>query len=319
MLAFSPQVARTLRASGRRIIVTGAGGWLGKASLEMLHEALGDDLGERVLAYASSARTETLRSGAPIAIRPLSELDHEPSREAYVLHYAYLGKEQVAKLGAGRFISINKEINDRVDRFAEGLKSGGLFFASSGAAHYCGGSEHDPDREPYGAAKVRDEARFLALSRPSVPMVCCRIFNMAGPFMNKLDDYALSCIIRDIQNGGPIRLRASRPVFRSFVHVRDVVDLAVSLMMRGSAPVEPFDTSGSEVVEVGQLALRAAQVLGRPGTPISRPALTGAAEDRYIGREQPFKKLLGELGIVPQSLDAQIEDTAEYLASLPIG
>lgn len=319
MLAFSPETARTLRSGGRRIIVTGAGGWLGKASLEMLHEALGVDFAERVDAYASSGRTETLRSGAQVVIRPLDELEREASRDAYVLHYAYLGKEQVAKLGAERFTAVNKQINDRVAAYAKRLDSGGLFFASSGAAHFFTGSEQDPDREPYGAAKVRDEARFLALSRPGMPVVCCRIFNMAGPFMNKLDDYALSCIIRDIQSGGPIRLRASRPVFRSFVHVRDVVDLAVSLMMRGAAPAEPFDTAGTGAIEVGELALRAARVLGRPETPVNRPALTDASEDRYIGREQPFNELLLQMGIVPQSLDAQIQDTAKYLASLPIG
>lgn len=319
MIAFSSETARALRVSGRRIVVTGAGGWLGKASLEMLHAALGDEFGERVIAYASSTRTETLRSGVQINIRALSTLDDDAPNGAYVLHYAYLGKEQVAKLGPERFIEVNKEINDRVLRFAQGIKSGGLFFASSGAAHFSVGSEQDPDREPYGAAKVRDEARFLALTAPHFPVVCCRIFNMAGPFINKLDDYALSCIIRDIQNGGPIRLRASRSVFRSFVHVRDIVDLAGSLMVNGGAPSEPFDTCGSEIVEVGELARRAAEVLGRPDTPVSRPALTDAAEDRYVGRNQPFKELLSNMGITPLSLDAQIRDTEEYLASLPVG
>lgn len=319
MLRFSPFVAEKFLANDRPIIVTGAGGWLGKASLEMLDMALCGEFGRRVSAYASAARTETLRSGKTIEIRPLRALADEDPKPAYILHYAYLGKEKVAQLGVERFLYENRQINDLVSGFAANVDSGGMFFASSGAAHYSLGSDQDADREPYGVAKIQDETRFLRLSSARFPVVCCRIFNMAGPFINKLDDYALSCIVRDIQSGGPIRLRASRPVLRSFVHVRDVIDLAAALMLTGAPPTAPFDTAGSEVIEIGDLARRAAQVMARPNTSIVRPSVTDLTEDRYVGKPEPFRSLLGRMGITPRPLDAQIRDTAEYIASLPLG
>lgn len=313
MIAFSPQVAERIRSTDHRIVVTGVGGWLGTATLEMLDAALQGELEARVGAYASSSRRMQLSSGRTIAVRPLDELVREEEVSTYILHYAYLGKEKVAQLGVEQFVATNVAINDLVERYCQRIPRGGLFFASSGAAHFASGSAEDSDREPYGAAKVRDEARFLRLAAPGFTVCACRIFNMAGPFINKLADYALSSILLDILNGGPIVIRANRRVLRSFVHVRDVVELAVQSLLQGDAPRDVFDTAGNEVVEVGELAERAARLLGAPEMRIERPPLVHLAEDRYVGDGATYQALMKKLGILPATLDVQILQTAEYL------
>lgn len=313
MLAFSPAVAERLRETDRQVVVTGAGGWLGKATLEMLDTALGDEFDRRVGALASYARPMQLRSGRTIAVAPLADLARRSAGAAYVLHYAYLGKEKVAELGVDRFVAVNRAINDFVGEYCANLRAGGVFFASSGAAHFAAGSPEDSTREPYGAAKVRDEARFLGLAGADFTVVASRIFNMAGPFINKLDDYALSSIVLDVLRGGPIRIRANRPVLRSFVHVRDVIDAAMSLLVNGDAPDRPFDAAGNEIVEIGDLAARIATLLGSENMRIERPAIVPGTQDLYAGDAAYFGGVLDRMGLQPLSLTAQIVDTAEYL------
>ena len=316
MLAFSERVSTRLRESGLRAVVTGAGGWLGRATLELLDRVFGAEVEKRVIAYASTAREMVLSSGRPIPIRPLSELPDATREPALVYHYAYLGKEKVAEYGVRDFLETNRRINDTVVDYCAALPSGGVFFASSGAAHFARGSDTDPDREPYGAAKVADERRFLSLATENRAAIVCRIFNMGGPYINKLDAYALSCILQDLLNERPVTLRASQPVYRSFVHVRDIIELVTWCLMEGDCPAVPFDTAGDEIIEVGELASRAASVLGRPDWQILRPDVDSSREDRYVGDGAVFKKLADKARLVLTPLDQQISDTAEYLQSL---
>ena len=48
--------AARLIASPWRIVVAGAGGWMGRAALEALHELLDDSFADRVLAFGSDRR-----------------------------------------------------------------------------------------------------------------------------------------------------------------------------------------------------------------------------------------------------------------------
>jgi nucleoside-diphosphate-sugar epimerase len=76
--------------------------------------------------------------------------------------------------------------------------------------------------------KLRDEAHFARLAaEKGIPLALIRVFNLAGPYINKVNTYALSSIILDVLRGGPVTLRASHPVIRSYVSIFDVIDLAL--------------------------------------------------------------------------------------------
>ena len=148
---------------------------------------------------------------------------------------------------------------------------------------------------------------------PGPRVVIPRLFNLAGPFLNKAD-YVLGSIIRDIDRGGPIRLRACGPVVRSYVHVGDLVDLAFTIMLRdGPAPRQAFDTAGEREIEVGELAELVASVLGEPGMEVLRPALDGTPADVYAGDPVVMNLLARAYEIDLKQLPRQIEDTARYM------
>ncbi len=76
-LALPPAIADSLRSSEARILVTGAGGWIGSATLELLAQALGPEgFRRRVRAFASRSRSLALRGGVSVELAGL-----EKSRE----------------------------------------------------------------------------------------------------------------------------------------------------------------------------------------------------------------------------------------------
>lgn len=319
-LAFASPVHHALMSSETAVAVTGAGGWLGRATLEMLEESLGrEGLRDRVAAYGSTRRTMQLRSGTVVRVEPLSELagnGHLGSTPHLLAHYAFLTREHVKEMPAADYLARNRAISDALATHAVRAPVAGIFVPSSGAVYRPDRSLADDLAEnPYGALKLADERRFLDLAaRPGGPgVVVFRLFNLSGPFLNKAERYVLGSILTDIARGGPVRLLADHPVVRSYVHVRDVVDLAFAAML-GVAPLPPgpVDTASDREVEIGELAQLALEVLGRPHLLVDRPPLTGPA-DRYVGDGTAFAELAAAVGVVPVPLRTQVADTAAYL------
>jgi UDP-glucuronate decarboxylase len=75
-------------------VITGAGGWIGLATLDLLHVALGDQFGKRVRAFGSSTRVLRLNDGTQVLQRPLGDLAWLPHEPTIVLHTAFLTKDR---------------------------------------------------------------------------------------------------------------------------------------------------------------------------------------------------------------------------------
>jgi nucleoside-diphosphate-sugar epimerase len=318
VLTFTPFVSSRLIDSDLEVIVTGGGGWIGQATLEMLDQAFGADFSARVHVFGTSGRRLPLRSGRLMYCRALRDLKDLPSRPCLLAHYAFLTKDRVAGLDLATFVEQNEVISRSVLKQANVRRIEGIFVPSSGAVYRPDRTiDDDLERNPYGVMKARDELAFLSLAEKfHTRVVICRVFNLAGPFVNKIKSYALSSILMDILGSQRIALRADRLVIRSYVHVRDLIDLAFALMLGDrSPPTLPFDTAGEIEIEVGDLAQRAASILGKPDMPIMRPPIGSEEPNKYVGDGKLFQRLLREFGVSPKNLNAQILDTAEYLAN----
>jgi UDP-glucuronate decarboxylase len=315
LLRLPVEVASRLDASDLEVVVTGGTGWMGRATLEMLESSFGPDLVARTHVFGSSARPLVLRSGSEIQIHALSALSDLRLGKHLVAHFAFATREFVQELGPGEYIRRNQGLTELVSDHLARSDAVGLFVPSSGAA-YAGG---DLDTNPYGALKRSDEERYLAMMHGTSDVtvgrvIVPRVFNLAGPFLNKPDRYALGSILTDIGNGGPVRLTAAHPVVRSYVHVADVVALAFAVLTGdGPVPGRPFDTAGAGEIEVGELASLATSLLGQDGMLVERPPLDGQGPDRYVGDPTEMDALVRAYGLTAASLREQIRDTARYL------
>lgn len=318
-LVFERAVAAALAARRETIVVLGGGGWLGLAAQEMLWHALGPAFADRVRVFGSRRRTLELRNGAVIVCGGPDDLAALPRGPALLLHFAFLTRDRVAGMAPEAYVAANRAISDTAFRLAEALPATGIFMPSSGAVY---GPQRRLDRDlarnPYGALKLEDEDRVRELgARIGARVVVPRVFNLSGPYINKVETYAIASIIHAVLQRAPVVLRADRPVIRSYVSVGDLISLCMAALFEpGPEPLVRFDTAGVEEIEVGGLAARVCAVLGRGELEIRRPPLVpGREPDRYVGDCAKITELTARHGMRLHPLEDQIRDTAADLAT----
>ena len=306
-------IVSALRGQGCRVAVIGATGWLGSAALAMLDRAfLDEDLDRRMLVFGSKARRLALPSGRQIACRELEALTKADLGGSLVLHFAYLTRDRAGLLSADDYIALNTSIQDSVIGAIMAHRPRGVFFASSGAVYQVAGATKPAvDRDLYGWMKAAHERQFEALT-DDVAVVNGRIFSVAGEFINKPDAYALGSILTALRDGGPIRLRSPREVWRSYAYVGDIINLALALLLRRQTELR-LDIAGGEPVEVGHLAALCAELTGHAGVAIERPPPSGEAADSMLGDASRYHDLLASAGLSPLPLAEQVCATASFL------
>lgn len=320
LLSFSPALAESVRTSSCIYIVTGASGWLGSATLEMLRQALGKDFGSRVIALGSRHAQINLPNGQTHPIKAMLEWKRPPGQPIIVFHYAFLTKDRVGGLSMQEYVARNEAISNAVQAWIGSGDVRGVVLPSSGAVYdHLHAKSRDPAAGLYGRLKFKDELDFTAACEASsTGLIVPRVFNLSGPYINKFDSYALASFIFQILSSRPITINARRPVLRSYYFIGDMIELCLRLLFKQTEPVtECFDVAGSETVELGELAHRVAAMLAdRDPAPVQRlPMFDDAVEDRYVGSRNPIKELEIRMGIDPMTLENQIRVTSLYIES----
>ena len=309
MSGLEPHVTEAVCASEARIVITGAGGWIGRATLDLLHAALGNRLATRVHCFGSNARTLALSTGITINQRPLSDLVALAPAPTILLHLAFLTKDRAEEMDEPAYRAANRAIDDQVLAALDPIGTRAVFVASSGAA---ASTNPAAAMQLYGALKREQERRFADWAAAGERRaIVTRIFNLSGPHINKQSSYALSAFILDALAGGPIRIRAPHRVIRSYVAIRELMSLVFALLLDGGKGVTRFDSGGAEV-EMRAIAEAVAARVGNVA--ITRPPLDAATVDDYRGDGAAYAALLGHHRIPPVPFDRQVAETVEYLS-----
>lgn len=307
--------ARRLSSGDERVAVVGAGGWLGLATLELLRQTLGAEFERRVVAFGSTERVLHLRGGLQVVQQPLGSLIELPRAPTLVLHLAFLTKDRAETMAEDAYVAANRAISSAVLQALDPIGARAVFVPSSGAAY----AAHDPQATPaarlYGRLKADDEATFHAWAEAaSKRAVIARVFNLSGPYINKLGAYALSTFILDVLADRPIEIRARRPVFRSYVAIRELMSVVFGLLVDGCNGTTRLDTAGDATLEMAELAEAVRAELGRGDLSIERPELGDAPADVYVGDGALYSELRRAAGVAPVNFATQVRETADYLA-----
>lgn len=305
-------VAEALKADGRRIVITGAGGWLGLATLDLLAGALGDEFGKRVRAFGSTTRTLRLSDGTPVLQRPLADMAWLPNEPTLVLHTAFLTKDRAEAMDEADYRAANDAIRNAVLNALGPIGAEAIFVASSGAAAKL--DDPRPAMALYGAMKREDEDSFAGWAEDNgKTAVIARLYALAGPRINKPQAYAIASFMLDALAGRPIAVRAPNRVVRAYAAIREVMGLAFALMLEGKG-VTRFD-SGGEPLELEQVAREVAALV--EGASVERAAITDPASDIYHGDGAAYDALLRASGISPVPLRDALAETLDFLAGQP--
>lgn len=297
-----------------RYAVTGASGWLGMAAAAVLSRALGGDARARLTLFASRRRELDLGEGAPWVAEPLERLGETP--HDVLLHYAYVTAEHAASMGVDAYVRVNAQISATVVDAIARQRPTAVVVASSGAV-YGAGRElvRDIEESPYGVMKRLDE---LALRRAAhdagARSLVLRVFNVSGAWLRKPDAFAIADLLAQAATGQAIRIRADRPVLRSYVDVEDLARVAVAFAADPTAGDDlVLDTAGERVVEMDDVARAARDVTGRPHLRIVRTWDPAAAPSAYVGDGEALHALARRLGVPLRDFRAQVATTAAWM------
>lgn len=304
-------VSRALAAGTQHIAVTGAGGWLGLATLDLIERALGPAFATRVTCYGSARRLLDLGGGRQVAQRALADLAALEATDVWLLHFAFQGKERAEAMDEAAYRAANRAIADTVLAALDRIDVRAMFVASSGAAASADDPAASPAMRLYGGMKRDDEDRFAAwaIARDRHAVIA-RVFNITGPYINKHQAYAMASFILDALAGRQIEVRAPRAVIRGYVAIRELMSLVFALMAAAPTGVMRFDTGG-EPLELGAVATAVDRALGGRG--VARAAIVEPGADRYVGDDAGYAELLAAHAIAAVPLDRQIVETADHL------
>jgi len=306
-LQASAKLAGWLKGGGS-VAITGASGWVGRAMTHLALEVLGPEAPSRLRLLGSSERPFELLGQA----MPLESLDKAAPLgpgEWLVLHLAVVGPKRMPDAERRR------AINEAMLADALALAATGevrRFVSASSGAVALPAQDH-PDRQAYGDLKRDKEQIVRAWSaRTGVPALFPRIYNLGGPYMNHAARYVLGNFIRQTLAGGAVRIEAPRPVLRSYVHVLEFARVTYDLAL-DAGPTQAFDTAGTEVLELSELAAAVGRALGRPDLAIERPPLETEAPDSYVGDGNVYRAALAASGAQQAGIERIVRDTAAWL------
>lgn len=296
--------------------MTGATGWLGTALVEMATRAgLTPDNG-RLRVFASRPGRMMLEDGTTVGLEALADARPLAGADWVVAHFAALGKDRTADLPVTDYVTQSEALQDAALRLIAGADRPRLIFASSGAVYGPGGRPPALADEPYGHLKALQEVALADwCAARGAPVTVCRVFNVGGPWGNKLELYALSSLIGAALAGGDIPIRARGAVLRSYAHVEELMAVLIGRSRSAApGPSKPFDSGGVEVVEIGDLAATVCAQLGLDPVRIVRQRDPEAPISRYAGDCADYQAGVAGLGLTPIGLEAIVSDSIASLS-----
>ena len=291
----------------RRILITGATGWVGRETISLLQGTFGDEFDRRVI-LAGSRDSRIVVNGLTHHVRKLFDISSEEHFDA-VIHLAFLTQEKAKILGAKEFARLNKGISDFVYNLSYRSNVGQILVASSGAADpKVLSAFKDPAKRVYGELKGESEELFAQLRNHGHAKVeICRIWSISGSHFLTPTKYALGNFIEQAKATGNIHLANSAAVKRAYIDAGEMMGVLLLDLLKG--PGQLISSGGFETT-LQDLARLVLDEINPSGEVFLPKETHDHEEDIYTPDVKPFNALALEFGLALSDLSEQIRTTA---------
>jgi NAD dependent epimerase/dehydratase len=317
---------RSQRWSGRKVLVTGAGGFIGSHLAELMARS-GADV-RAFVRYTSRGDHGWLEDVAPDPARAI-EVFRGDLANPEAVRSAMEGCEVVFHLGAlipipysylhpREFVTANVEATLNVLEAARREEPARIVLTSTSEVY--GTAQHVPiDEEhalhpqsPYAASKVGADQLALSYQRSfGTPVVVARPFNTYGPRQSAravIPTIITQALTRDV-----VELGATAPT-RDFLYVEDTAAGMAACAAAEGVEGEVINLGTGTEVSIGELAERVLRQLGRDvsvSVDESRLRPKDSEVERLVADTSKAKRLLGWEPTV--DLDEGLRRTIEWL------
>ena len=281
-------------------IITGSNGWFGKYILEILHNNLKSDFYKRVFPFSNSSSVIKLSQQAEInCVNYDFQLD--PHKKYVLLHFAFLTQDKLSTNSLDVFKEKNLEIRNNITNIINKNNVVKMLYASSGAVYN--------ESNLYGRLKKEDEKYFidLTLSR-NCEIIIPRVFNVAGPYINKYNAYALSNFICQAIENKKITINSKSLTYRNYVHISNIFEVCLAWLLDKNKLEKSliFDASTKDSIELGVLAEEIAKI-SQDNIKISRELDATMEKQCYAGDSKQFTFLATQYKVTIYDLQTMLK------------
>ena len=314
----------TTRHDLKRILVTGAAGFLGSHLCERLiaqgHDVLGVDnyfTGRRanIAHLLGEPRFEMMRHDVTFPLFVEVDEIYNLACPASPVHYQH-DPVQTTKTS----------VHGAINMLGLAKRTGAKILQASTSEVYGDPAEH-PQTEAYwgnvnpiGPRSCYDEGKRCAETlffdyhrQNGVRIKVMRIFNTYGPRMHPEDGRVVSNFIMQALTGQPITIYGDGGQTRSFCYVDDLIEAMIAMMGSADEVTGPINIGNPEEFTILELAEQIIRLTGSKSEVVHGPA----QEDDPIRRRPDISKAEALLGWRPStSLAAGLPKTIEYFREI---
>lgn len=293
-------------STNTRVIITGAGGWLGRTSVLMFRE-----LGVKALLLGSTNKVVDTPMGA-FQVQQYSREVASSFQPTLLLDFAFLTRDLVESFGLNSYVAINRQLITQASEIAMIDSVEQILFCSSGAAvHVPDKSDNSFEHNPYGFLKRETQDIFEKLSHATEKKVLgMRPWSITGPLITKPTEYAFSSLILGAR-AGVMEIKSSRKVLRRFISADDLIAVCLGTLFQSGERFSIID-SGGELVDLIELAQQINMSTGG-SVRIKHSVDDSLLADTYYSDNYSWTNAVGALGFNPQSLSQQIQRNFQLL------
>ena len=291
--------------------ITGASGWLGRATIATLLESGINPLDIKCF---STERKIICVENIEFQSHPLCELRISEDIDTLV-HLAFLTRDKVDASNLMRYSTINREITSFACDFIIKKKPRSVISISSGAIYDAPAFTCLADSfilNLYGYLKIEEEKRLeQACVESNANLVINRLWGLSGQDIQNAQPYALAEFIHKAKMNDVIEIKSRNKVWRRYVDARELMALCLEVANRGDTAI--FN-SGGPLVEIGELAELVVKYLSS-SSKITRDASDVSDNpNTYYPKDQSYEELLMKyLKKSPLPLKYQILNTSSTL------
>ena len=293
---------------GEKILITGASGWLGRETIELLAELLGNQFSNKVILAGSKSRLIKVNKN-DYSVIDFNSISQDNPKLGIILHLAFLSQDKVEHFGAKKFTDVNQEITNSVLEMT--LTSGAryVFVASSGAAaaHILENQKH-AGKKLYGELKLNAENRFLAFT--SAQVLIGRIWSISGKQIQEPWKYAIGNFIHQAVNTGSITLLGSPHSTRTYIDAKQMMAGYIFQLLTSR---DFLLNSGGASTDILSLANQVLLTYSPAGSSL-RFEQRKQLPDFYVSPDNEMKEILRRNSIELLSLEHQIRNTGPTIA-----
>lgn len=293
-----------------KVAITGASGWLGRASI---HQLVNNFCVQKDSIYCFGSSDKYIKvDGTEFKVHSMKSIVDLGEVDLFI-HLAFKTRDYVATVPLTEYVNVNRYLTDKAVEYVQRTCPRSVITISSGAVFDSprfSSLAKDISSNPYGVLKIEEENRLSEITEEcGSTLIINRLWGLSGRDVQNPRPFALYDFIEKALSNSTISIRSGHRVRRRYVDARELVSLCIALSLRGDSML--FN-SGGPFVEIGELAGIVIKTLNSDSE-ITREDPSGALDDNYFAKDYDYERLLMEVsGSHPMPITNQILESSQY-------